>query len=56
MQAVAANGVASSVSIVHQDIGLLQRGREVRALGANIAVADMFDAGLYFLAEHSRLS
>lgn len=46
MQVVASNGVASSVSVVHQDIGLLQRGREVRALGANIAVADIFDPGL----------
>ena len=45
-QAVASNGVASSVSVVHQDIGLLQRGREVRALGANIAMADIFDSGL----------
>ena len=44
-QVVASNGVASSVGVVHQDIGLLQRGREVRALGANIAVADMFDSG-----------
>ncbi|KAL3131069.1 hypothetical protein ABBQ38_000384 [Trebouxia sp. C0009 RCD-2024] len=45
-QVVASNGVASSVSVVHQDVGLLQRGREVRALGANVAVADIFDAGL----------
>lgn len=45
VQAVASNGVASAVSVVHQDVGLLQRGREVRALGANIAVADMFDSG-----------
>ena len=51
MQAVASNGVASSVSVVHQDIGLLQRGREVRALGANIAVADIFDAGRHFLLQ-----
>lgn len=46
LQAVAVNGVASSVSIVHRDIGLLQRGRDVQALGGNIAVADMFDAGM----------
>ena len=46
VQVVAANGVASSVSVVHRDVGLLQRGREVQALGANIAVADMFDAGI----------
>lgn len=48
-QAVASNGVASSLSVVHQDIGLLQRGREVRALGANIVVADVFDSGMWHL-------
>lgn len=51
MQAAASNGVAPAVSVVHQDIGLLQRGREVRALGANIAVAEMFDAGLSLLPQ-----
>lgn len=51
MQVVASNGVASSVSVVHQDAGLLQRGREVRALGANIAVADTFDAGWHHLPQ-----
>jgi len=45
MQNVAANGLSERVSVVHRDIGLLQRGREVRALGANVAIADIFDAG-----------
>ena len=31
--------------MVHCDVGLLERGREVRRTGANIAVADIFDAG-----------
>ncbi|DBA83709.1 TPA: hypothetical protein ACH3X1_006247 [Trebouxia sp. C0004] len=46
MQNIAANGLSERVSVVHRDIGLLQRGREVRALGANVAIADIFDAGL----------
>ncbi len=45
LQAVAANGFSERVSVVHRDIGLLERGREVRRLGANVAVADIFDAG-----------
>ncbi|KAK9815442.1 hypothetical protein WJX72_003717 [[Myrmecia] bisecta] len=45
-KAVAANGLSERVSVVERDIGLLERGREVRRLGANIAVADFFDAGL----------
>ncbi len=45
MQNVAANSLSEHVSVVHRDIGLLQRGREVRALGANVAIADIFDAG-----------
>jgi protein arginine N-methyltransferase 7 len=45
MQNIAANGLSERVSVVHRDIGLLQRGREVRALGANVAIADIFDAG-----------
>ena len=45
VQSVAANGLSDRVSIVHRDIGLLQRGREIRALGANVALADIFDAG-----------
>ena len=45
MQVAAANGVASTVSVVDRDVGLLQRGMEVRAQGVNIVVTDMFDAG-----------
>ncbi len=45
MQNIAANGLSDRVSVVHRDIGLLQRGREVRALGANVAIADIFDSG-----------
>lgn len=45
-KAASANGVAERVSVVYRDIGLLQRGREVRPLGVNLVVADVFDAGL----------
>ena len=45
LQAVAANSLSQRVSVVHQGIGLLQRGREVRPHGANVAIADLFDAG-----------
>ena len=45
LQAVAANGFSECVSAVHCDVGLLERGREVRRAGANVAVADIFDAG-----------
>lgn len=45
LQAVATNGFSERVSVMHRDIGLLERGREVRRLGANVAVADIFDAG-----------
>ena len=45
LQAVATNCLSERVSVVHQGIGLLQRGREVRPQGANVAVADLFDAG-----------
>lgn len=41
----AANGLSGRVSVVHRDAGLLQRGREIRALGVNVVVADLFDAG-----------
>ena len=44
----AANGQSERVSVVQRDAGLLERGREVRALGANIAIADLFDAGEAF--------
>ena len=44
-KAAAANGLSARVSVVHRDAGLLQRGREVRPLGVNLVIADMFDAG-----------
>lgn len=45
--AAAAKGdVGKRVSVVHRDAALLQRGKEVRPLGVNLVVADMFDAGL----------
>ncbi len=47
MQNVAANGLSDRVSVVHRDIGLLQRGREVLALGDNVAIADVFDSGMH---------
>ncbi|BDA48465.1 Protein arginine N-methyltransferase 7 [Coccomyxa sp. Obi] len=43
---VAANGLSERVSVVHKDIALLERGHEVRYLGCNLAIADLFDAGL----------
>lgn len=45
MQVLAVNRVSDGVSVVHSDGALLERGREVRALGVNIVVADLFDAG-----------
>lgn len=45
LQTVAANCVSDRVSVVHRDIACLQRGRDVRALGVNLVVADLFDAG-----------
>lgn len=45
MQVVAANGLSERVSVVHKDIALLERGREVRYLGCNLAIADLFNAG-----------
>ena len=44
-KAAAANGLSDKISIIQRDGGLLQRGREVRALGVNVVVADVFDAG-----------
>ena len=46
LQAVAANNVSKVVSVVNRDVALLQRGKEVRPLGVNMLVADMFDCGL----------
>ena len=45
MQVLAANHLSEGVSVVHSDAALLERGREVRPLGVNIVLADLFDAG-----------
>eukprot|EP00889_Picochlorum_renovo_P001970 jgi/Picre1/29000/NNA_004394.t1 len=42
----AASGYSKKISVVHRDAALLQRGKEVRPLGTNVVIADMFDAGL----------
>ena len=42
---MAVNSLSERVSVVHQDVALLQRGHEVRPLGCNLALADVFDAG-----------
>ena len=47
---VAANGLSQRVSVATRDVGLLERGREVRQLGCNFVVVDLFDAGL--LGDH----
>lgn len=44
--AAAAGVLGRKISVVHKDAALLQRGREVRPLGVNLVVADVFDAGL----------
>lgn len=46
-KAVAANAFADTVSVVCRDVAMLERGRDVRPLGVNIIVADMFDSGLF---------
>jgi protein arginine N-methyltransferase 7 len=43
---VAQNGLSSKVSVVNRDVGLLERGKHVRTKGANLVIADFFDAGL----------
>ncbi|PSC69443.1 arginine methyltransferase [Micractinium conductrix] len=45
-KAAAANSLSKAVSVVHRDAGTLQRGREIRPLGVNVVIADVFDAGL----------
>ncbi len=45
VQAVAAAELSSRVSVVHRDVALLQRGKEVRPLGINLVITDFFDAG-----------
>ena len=44
--AAAAGLLGKKITVVHKDAGLLQRGREVRPLGVNLVVADIFDSGL----------
>ena len=43
---VAANGVGANVSIVQRDVGLVERGKGARRQGCNMAILDIFDAGL----------
>ena len=45
VQVLAVNHLSENVSVVHSDAALLERGREVRPLGVNIVLADIFDAG-----------
>lgn len=47
---VAANGLSHRVSVTTRDVGLLERGKEVRQLGCNMVVMDLFDASL--LGDH----
>lgn len=44
-QVAAMNKVSDVVSVVNKDIALLERGHEIRYLGANLAIGDIFDAG-----------
>ena len=43
---VARNGLSDKITVVNKDVGLLERGTHIRALGANLVVADFFDSGL----------
>ena len=43
---IAANGLSQRVSVACRDVGLIERGRDVRQQGCNFVVVDMFDAGL----------
>ena len=43
---IAANGLSQRVDVACCDVGLVERGREVRQQGCNFVVMDMFDAGL----------
>ena len=43
---IAANGLSQRVSVACRDVGLIERGCEVRQQGCNFVVVDMFDAGL----------
>jgi protein arginine N-methyltransferase 7 len=44
-KAAAANELSGRVSVMQRDAALLQRGKEVRPLGVNLVLADIFDAG-----------
>ena len=46
MQVLAGNGLLEKVSVIQKDVGLLERGQDVREQGVNIIVADFFDAGV----------
>lgn len=52
-QVAAVNYVSDKVSVVNKDIALLERGREVRYLGANLAIGDIFDSGMASLLSSS---
>ena len=43
---IAANGLSQRISVACCDVGLVERGRDVRQQGCNFVVMDMFDAGL----------
>lgn len=45
LQVAAVNHVSDSISVIHSDAALLERGQGVRPLGVNIVTADIFDAG-----------
>jgi hypothetical protein len=47
---VAANGLSQRITVASRDVGLVERGREVRQLGCNFVVMDLFDSGL--LGDH----
>ena len=44
-QVAAMNKLSDKISVVQKDIALLERGKDVRYLGANLAIGDVFDAG-----------
>ena len=39
------NKLSDKISVVQKDIALLERGKDMRYLGANLAIGDVFDAG-----------
>lgn len=44
-QVAAMNKLSDKISVVQKDIALLERGKDMRYLGANLAIGDVFDAG-----------